>query len=148
MALIVTHACPLRFPSRDVWRAAGAYGALHHIHSGTESCTLEDGGRMRVLVTATGAILWERLLAFDEEGMTLRYQIIDAKALENCPYGRGYVGELRIAQEGAHNSVFHYQGAFDPLPGYDEEQSRASVKAFAQDCADGIARYLHNRSAA
>jgi len=148
MTLIVTHSCPLRFPAREVWRLAGAYGALHSIHTHTESCTLEDGGRLRVLVTSTSAVLWERLLSFDEEGMALSYQIIDAKALENCPYGRGYIGEVRVEAQGAHNSIFHYKGTFDPLPGFGETQSRAAIQGFAQDCADGIARYLHNRSTA
>jgi len=146
MNLSVNHAIPLRFPCREVWRVAGAYGALHHIHSSTTSCSLEEGGRMRVLTTAAGAILWERLLAFDEEQMTLRYQIVDTKALDNCPYGRGYVGEIRIAQDSGHTCVFHYQGTFDPLPGYDEAQSRAAIENFAQDCTDGIARYLQNQT--
>src|SRR5690606_15110923 len=146
MPLVINHSCSLRFPSREVWRVAGAYGALHHIHPGTTSCTLEEGGRLRVLITSTGAVLWERLLSVDEDGMMLRYQMIDAKALENCPYGRGYIGEVRIQQENGHTSTFHYQGTFDPLPGYSDEQAQVAIQTFAQECADGIARYLQNRS--
>jgi len=148
MRLTINHACPLKFSARDVWRVAGAFGSLHYIHSGTESSTLEDGGRLRVLVTDSGALLWERLLAFDDEQMTLSYQITDVKALNNCPYGRGYVGQVRIVPDGPHACTFHYQGEFEPLPGYDEAQSRAAVQGFAQDCANGMARYLQNQALA
>ncbi len=145
MIVTVTHACPLKHPARDVWRVAGSYGTLHYINSGTESTTLDESGRMRVLVTPSGAILWERLLAFDDEQMTLRYRIVDTKAMQDCPYGAGYVGELRVEEGGPGASVFHYKGVFEPLPGYDEEQARAAVQAFAQDCAQGLARYLQNQ---
>lgn len=145
MLLNFSHSCSLRYSAQQVWRIAGSFGTLHHIHSGTVSSSLEDGGTVRLLATQSGALLWERLLSYSENDRSLSYQIIDTKSLLNCPYGRGYVGEIRISVDGPHSSTFHYTGSFEPLDGYGEAESAVAIRQFAEDCAQGIGRVLQNQ---
>jgi Polyketide cyclase / dehydrase and lipid transport len=131
----------LHFPARSVWTLAGGFDLLPSISTGTTSSRLEDGGRIRVLVNRDGSVLWERLLDFDEHRRTLSYAITDAKGFKGA-YGPGYRGRVTISEVDARSSIFRYSAEFEPAETYTEETARLAVRAFAEDCARGIARVL------
>ena len=131
----------LPFSAEKLWNLAGGYDLLPLISSATAMSRLEDGGRVRVLVNRDGSILWERLLAFDEAARTLSYLITDAKGFLGA-YGPGYRGRVTVEAIGPSSAIFHYAADFEPAPGVSEDQARAAVLAFADDCAGGMRRVL------
>ncbi|MCE4547301.1 MULTISPECIES: SRPBCC family protein [unclassified Caballeronia] len=146
MSRTFKHSFGLDYPAEQVWRVAGSFGTLEAISSGTDTCTLHDGGRVRQL-TAGSAILWERLLSFSESDRTLSYKIFDTKSLSG-PYGVGYVGTLSVEPTGARTCKFVYQGTFEVQPGFTDDQASDAVRAFGEDCVRGIGRFLANQSQA
>lgn len=136
---------PLEFPARAVWRLAGGFDSLPGISSNCVTSRLEEGGRVRILANRDGSILWERMRHFDEDNMSLSYEIIDSKAFSG-PYGVGYRGYVSVVPAGNGGSIFHYIGDFEPSPGVAEADAKASIESFAQDCAGGIARVIARQS--
>ena len=132
---------PMNFSATSVWRLAGGFDLLPAISTGCAVSRLEDGGRLRILTNRDGSILWERMLHFDEAGMTLSYLITDNKAFAGA-YGVGYRGTVTVRPVDDGHSLFRYAGEFEPTPGTSPEQAKAAVMGFATDCASGISRVL------
>src|SRR5690625_2548841 len=124
-----------------VWRWAGGYDLLPVISSACFSSRLEDGGRVRVLTNNDGAMLWERLLMFDEEQKALAYLIEDTKNFQG-PYDIGYIGRISLSSSATDETTFSYTGIFEPVRGASEQLAREAVEAFAHDCCLGINRVL------
>lgn len=132
-------------PVASVWRILGAFDGLPAISSSTAVSRIEDYGRVRVLTGRTGGVLWERLLQFDEERRVLAYEITDTKACEGLAYGAGYRGKVQVMPgKGGRSAIFVYQASFEPSRGVPKAEARASVVAFAEDCASGVRRLLRN----
>lgn len=144
--MIVEVDVEIPFSAREVWRLAGGFDLLPSISTGTTESKLEDGGRVRVLTNSDRSILWERMLAFNEAEMLLSYEITESDGFSSA-YGVGYVGTVKVLENGDHKSIFRYTGDFEPTPGTTEEKARAAVKAFAQDCAAGITTLLSRAQA-
>ncbi|ODA67494.1 Polyketide cyclase / dehydrase and lipid transport [Methyloligella halotolerans] len=136
---------PIPFSADEVWSLAGGFNLLPILSSGCLGSVLEDGGRVRVLTNTDGSTLWERMLSFDERKRTLSYLITDNKNFKSA-YDVGYVGTVRIVDDGDGNSIFNYTGDFEPTPGTSPEQAEQAVQNFANDCAKGIERALKARS--
>lgn len=130
---------PIAVEARLAWRFAGGWNLLPVISSGCVSSKLADGGRLRILTNKDGSLLWERLLSFEEEAMTLSYRIVDAKGF-NGAYGVGYIGRVEIMSNSGRCSILRYSADFEPSEGWSESSARQAVRDFASDCGIGIAR--------
>jgi hypothetical protein len=142
MSLSAEYTTTLDFSAAAVWALAGAFDGLPAICSGAMTSSLVDGGRVRVLALTGGAVLWERLLSFDECAMTLAYEIVDTKGFSGQPYGVGYRGRISVTKTGDDRAVFGYSAEFEPTPGWEAATACKAIQEFAQDCATGIARRL------
>lgn len=135
------------FPAAEVWGLAGGFNLLPAISTGTATSKLEDGGRVRVLTNTDGSILWERLLTFNEAERSLSYEITESSGFSSA-YDVGYVGTVKVLENGDGGSTFRYSGNFNPTPGTTPEKARAAVEAFARDCAASIEVLLSRQSKA
>jgi mxaD protein len=135
------------FPAAEVWKLAGGFNLLPVISSGCATSKLDDGGRIRVLTNTDGATLWERMLTFSEADRQLSYAITDSKGFSSA-YDVGYVGTVKVVENGADSSTFRYSGDFEPTPGTTPEKARAAVEAFARDCAGKIEAILSGKERA
>jgi mxaD protein len=131
----------MNFAATRVWKLAGGFDLLPAISTGCAGSRLEDGGRLRVLTNRDGSILWERMLHFDDAGMSLSYLITDNKAFVGA-YSVGYRGRVTVRPVDDRHCVFCYSGDFEPTPGTSPDQATAAVRAFATDCVNGITRVL------
>lgn len=66
----------LAAPADRVWQLVGAFDALPAWLPAVVKSTLEEGGRVRRLMTADDAVVVERLLTFDEGARRYSYAIV------------------------------------------------------------------------
>lgn len=59
-----------------VWQVAGGFQGLMDWAGGLQSCTAEQGGRVRRLVTGDGAVIVERLEAYNDSEKFYSYSIV------------------------------------------------------------------------
>lgn len=85
-------------PLAEVWPQVRDFGAIHRWHPGISRCELVRGataaeiGARRRLVLDDGGVVVEELLALDERGHALTYEILES------PFPvRRYVSTLRLA---------------------------------------------------
>ncbi|MCU4387321.1 MULTISPECIES: SRPBCC family protein [Acinetobacter] len=135
----------LPFSASDVWKVAGEFGSLDEIHSGTVTCTLQNGGNVRKLTTVNGALLWERLINFSEKDKTLSYLIFDVKNYKKSPYGIGYIGNIIVSEVDSDTSIFCYEAEFELQVGFNEQEAYDELDQFSKDCVLGIQRYLNRK---
>jgi hypothetical protein len=64
-------------PVEQVWSLLGAFDWLPRWVDVIASSTLSDGGRLRHLKTADGAIIVERLITFDEDEKHYSYALLE-----------------------------------------------------------------------
>lgn len=64
-------------PIEQVWALLGGFDWLPRWLNAIASSTLSDGGRLRHLKTADGAIIIERLLTFDEDQKQYTYALLE-----------------------------------------------------------------------
>ncbi|MUL47232.1 SRPBCC family protein [Mycobacterium sp. CBMA293] len=68
----------LNQPPSAVWELIGGFGSLPDWSLGVSSSELTHGGRLRHLRVHDGALIVERLLAFDERNRTYTYTIVES----------------------------------------------------------------------
>lgn len=69
-------AVTLAAPADFVWQLIGGFGALPDWLPLIARSTLEQGGRVRRLVAADGAVIVEKLVAFSEEARRYSYTLL------------------------------------------------------------------------
>ena len=82
-------------PARELWEVIGGFNALPDWHPGIAASTIEygDGGTVRVLETADGARIVERIENVDYHGHAYTYSIVESE----LPISR-YVSTLRAGK--------------------------------------------------
>jgi len=68
----------LAVSAERAWQVAGGFQGLMEWAGGLQSCTAEQGGRVRRLVTADGAVIVERLEAFNDSEKFYCYSILES----------------------------------------------------------------------
>ena len=101
--------------AEHVWRIAGGFGDFGKWMPVLQSCALQEGGRVRRLVAPDGSVIVERLLAFDEARMCLRYTFV-----ESPDRVVDYVGYLNVEPISEHRSMVTWSGSFEPIGESDE----------------------------
>lgn len=82
-------------PAEQVWSLLGRFDWLPRWLDVIASSTLSDGGRLRHLKTADGAIIVERLLTFDEDEKHYSYALLEGPSPVT-----DYVGTMSAKDDG------------------------------------------------
>ena len=100
----------LRASGDEVWAAIGGFGDLSRWHPAVVGSNLEDGGRVRRLQLADGAVLVERLQSFSERERSYGYSIEQGP----LPVSR-YRSLLRVGDRaGGNGCLVEWSGEFAP----------------------------------
>jgi hypothetical protein len=99
----------------EVWQRIGGFNSLPDWLPLITSSELSEGGRVRNLQTADGAVVIERLQAFDNAAKTYSYSI------EQAPFpATDYLATLKVEAQGEGARVT-WSGRFEPV-GVSEEE--------------------------
>ncbi|VVP47212.1 SRPBCC family protein [Pseudomonas silesiensis] len=99
----------------QVWQLIGGFNSLPDWLPFIPQSELSDGGRVRSLQTADGAVVVERLQAFDDAAKTYSYSILQA------PFpATDYLATIRVEAQGQGARVT-WSGRFAPVGVSDEE---------------------------
>ena len=102
----------------QVWHLIGGFNSLPDWLPFIPKSELSEGGRVRSLQTADGAVVIERLEAFDNAGKTYSYSILQA------PFpATDYLATIRVEAQGESTRVT-WSGRFAPV-GVSEEEVTA-----------------------
>ena len=98
-----------------VWQLIGGFNSLPEWLPFIPKSELSEGGRVRSLQTADGAVVIERLQTFDNEGKTYSYSI------EQAPFpATQYLATIKVEARGDGARVT-WSGRFEPVGVSDEE---------------------------
>ncbi|CAN7579011.1 MULTISPECIES: SRPBCC family protein [Pseudomonas] len=99
----------------QVWQLIGGFNSLPDWLPFIPKSELSEGGRVRSLQTADGAVVVERLEAFDNAGKTYSYSILQA------PFpATDYLATISVEAQGQGTRVT-WSGRFAPVGVSDEE---------------------------
>jgi hypothetical protein len=99
----------------QVWQLIGGFNSLPDWLPFIPQSELSEGGRVRSLQTADGAVVVERLQAFDDAAKTYSYSIVQA------PFpATDYLATIRVEAQGQGARVT-WSGRFAPVGVSDEE---------------------------
>ena len=99
----------------QVWQLIGGFNSLPDWLPFIPKSELSEGGRVRSLQTADGAMVVERLEAFDNAGKTYSYSILQA------PFpATDYLATISVEAQGQGSRVT-WSGRFSPVGVSDEE---------------------------
>ncbi|KAB0503699.1 SRPBCC family protein [Pseudomonas moorei] len=99
----------------QVWQLIGGFNSLPDWLPFIPKSELSEGGRVRSLQTADGAVVIERLQAFDNAGKTYSYSIVQA------PFPTTeYLAMIKVESQGEGARVT-WSGRFEPVGVSDEE---------------------------
>ncbi|CAI8926406.1 SRPBCC family protein [Pseudomonas sp. IT-P171] len=110
-------------PIEQVWSLLGGFDWLPRWLDVIASSTLSDGGRLRHLKTADGAIIVERLLTFDEDDKHYSYAL-----LEGPSPVIDYVGTMSAQADGKGGTLASWSSTF-VVQGGDEAQVTSHFEA-------------------
>jgi hypothetical protein len=101
--------------AEQVWQLIGGFNSLPDWLPFIPKSELSEGGRVRSLQTADGAVVIERLQAFDNAGQTYRYSILQA------PFpATDYLATIKVEAQGEGARVT-WSGRFEPVGVSNEE---------------------------
>jgi len=99
----------------QVWQLIGGFNSLPDWLPFIPKSELSEGGRVRSLQTADGAVVIERLQTFDDDGKTYSYSI------EQAPFpATEYLATIKVEAQGGGARVT-WSGRFEPVGVSDEE---------------------------
>jgi hypothetical protein len=99
----------------QVWQLIGGFNSLPDWLPFIPQSELSEGGRVRSLQTADGAVVVERLQAFDDAARTYSYSILQA------PFpATDYLATIKVEAQGQGARVT-WSGRFEPVGVSDEE---------------------------
>ena len=101
--------------AEQVWQLIGGFNSLPDWLPFIPKSELSEGGRVRSLQTADGAVVVERLQAFDNAGQTYSYSILQA------PFpATDYLSTIKVEAQGEGARVT-WSGRFEPVGVSNEE---------------------------
>ena len=101
--------------AEQVWQLIGGFNSLPDWLPFIPRSELSDGGRVRSLQTADGAVVIERLQTFDNAGRTYSYSI------ELAPFpATDYLATIKVQAQGEGARVT-WSGRFEPVGVSNEE---------------------------
>jgi hypothetical protein len=122
-----------------VWELIGGFGSLPDWSPGVLSSELTHGGRVRHLRLHGGALIVERLLAYDEAEMTYTYTIVESPLPVT-----DYVSKLRV-KSGPNGARVEWSGTFTPH-NVTADQATAVVQKIYDDGLAALAAHYAGAS--
>ena len=121
----------LAIPAKEVWNLIGGFGSLPDWLPYIPKSELHEGGRTRHLADPTGSAIIERLMAFDEDGRSYTYHILQS------PFPvTNYYSTLRVIPiNGGKGARVEWSGEFTPN---DVASDREASKIFQDIYDDGL----------
>lgn len=108
---MATASASLRLPvaADTVWQLVGGFLSLPHWLPFIASSEPDEGGRLRKLTTADGAVIVERLETFDNQARTYSYSITEG------PFPvTDYLATLQVETIGDNETQVTWAGRFTP----------------------------------
>jgi hypothetical protein len=119
-------------PADDVWTLVGGFLALPDWLPFITLSEPAEGGRLRKLTTADGAVIIERLQTFDNSARTYSYSITEG------PFPvTGYLATLRVTPVSASETTVTWSGVFTPN-GVSETEAEALFQGIYQGGLDAL----------
>ncbi len=104
----------------QVWQLVGGFNSLPDWLAFVVKSEPSDGGRVRHLQTADGAVIVERLQTFDNVGRTYSYTI------EESPFPvSAYLATLQVEALTESSAKVTWSGVFTPAAGTTEQAAQA-----------------------
>ncbi|MBY5537716.1 SRPBCC family protein [Rhizobium leguminosarum] len=102
-----------------IWNLIGGFGTLPDWLPYIPKSELSEGGRVRTLANPDGLAIIERLMAYDQNGRSYSYAILQA------PFPvKNYLSTLKVKEtDGGKASRVEWSGEFTPTSGTDAEAS-------------------------
>lgn len=92
-----------------VWQLVGGFASLPDWLPFIASSEASEGGRVRTLTTADGAVIVEKLQTFDEANRTYSYSIVKG------PFPvTNYLATLQVSTAGKNEAEVTWSGSFTP----------------------------------
>ncbi len=118
----------------EAWALVGGFDALSEWHPAVASSALEEGGRIRRLQLADGAVLVERLQAFSESEHSYGYSIEEGP----LPVA-GYRSRVKVSERpGSAGCEVEWSGEFSPV-GASEAEAVAIIRGVYRSGLDRLA---------
>lgn len=123
-------------PVDAVWSILGGYDWLPRWLDVIVSSTLSEGGRLRHLKTADGAVIVERLLTFDESARRYTYALLEGPSpvIE-------YVGTMAAEDDGKGGTLATWSSTF-VVQGAEEAQVVARFQSLYAAGLQGLKRVV------
>lgn len=93
----------------EIWQLIGGFNSLPDWLPYIPTSRLEESGRVRRIQNTSGEEIVERLMAFDEEGRSYSYHILQAPFPQ-----KNYLATLRVIETGDNASRVEWFGQFEP----------------------------------
>ncbi|MET0124902.1 SRPBCC family protein [Pseudomonas caspiana] len=126
---MATASANIRVPASadQVWQLVGGFLSLPDWLPFIVSSESSEGGRVRTLTTADGAVIVEKLQTFDEANRTYSYSIVEG------PFPvTNYLATLVVAAAGDQETIVTWSGSFTP-----DGISDAEAEALFQEVYEG-----------
>ena len=126
---MATASANIRVPASadQVWQLVGGFLSLPDWLPFIVSSESSDGGRVRTLTTADGAVIVEKLQTFDEANRTYSYSIVQG------PFPvTNYLATVLVAAAGDQETIVTWSGSFTP-----DGISDAEAEALFQEVYEG-----------
>ncbi|MET0613484.1 MAG: SRPBCC family protein [Pseudomonas caspiana] len=126
---MATASANIRVPASadQVWQLVGGFLSLPDWLPFIVSSESSEGGRVRTLTTADGAVIVEKLQTFDEANRTYSYSIVQG------PFPvTNYLATLVVAAAGDQETIVTWSGSFTP-----DGISDAEAEALFQEVYEG-----------
>ncbi|MGH8120339.1 MAG: SRPBCC family protein [Gammaproteobacteria bacterium] len=128
--LAITVTMQINAPAPLVWSKIRDFNALNTWHPAVANDEIMEGennvvGAVRLLTLGDGGTIKEKLLAWDDAGMSLTYNI-----LEGVLPVRNYVSTLKVESLPDKNCKVIWAGSFSAAPGTEDRKASGIISSF------------------
>lgn len=140
--LAVTKTVRIDAPAPAVWKKIRDFNALQSWHPAVAKDVIEEGennsaGAVRLLTLGDGGTIREKLLAWDDAGMSQTYNII-----EGVLPVRDYVATLKVERLTDTSSKVTWSGSFSAAAGTDDQKASDTISGIYEAGLDNLSRIL------
>ena len=140
--LAVTKTAQINAPAAAVWAKVKDFNALNSWHPAVAKDEITEGknnqvGAIRLLTLGDGGTIKESLLAWDNAGMSLTYNI-----LEGVLPVSDYVSTLKVEALSDTSSKITWTGSFNAGGGADDQASTDAISGVYQGGLDNLNKLM------
>ena len=140
--LAITKTAQINAPASAVWSKIRDFNALNGWHPAVISDEIIEGenntvGAIRLLTLVDGGTIKEKLLAWDDAGMSLTYNI-----LEGVLPVSNYVSTLKVETLTDKSSKVTWSGSFNAAAGADNKKASDTISGIYEDGMDQLLKIM------